>query len=267
MISPFPGMDPYLEDSVLWPGVHNSFIYCLRSALNRELPPNYVANIEERLYVSETERRIVPDVAVVRNAVGTTMRSSHGGAALMDRVAAPTILTVWDEEQTETYIQIQEAGGGTVVTIVELLSYANKSTDGAGRGLYLQKQREVLESSVHLLEIDLLRAGRHTVSAPFGPMELKFNRWDYLVCLSRSFNRHQYGIWPLALRKRLPCIMVPLKLENEGVAVDLQAVFNRVYDEGAYDRNVDYQRLPPIPLRREDELWADRLLRKKGLRS
>ena len=185
----------------------------------------------------------------------------------MERVAAPTILTVWDEEQTETYIRIQEAGGGTIVTVIELLSHSNKSSESAGRLLYIKKQREVLESSVHLLEIDLLRVGRHTASAPLGPMEIRFQQWDYLICLSRSFNRHNYEIWPLALRKRLPCIKVPLRLENEGVAVDLQAVLNRVYDEGAYDRNVDYQRLPSTPLRREDEMWADRLLRKKGLRS
>lgn len=26
MLSPFPGMDPYLEDPTLWPDVHLSFI-------------------------------------------------------------------------------------------------------------------------------------------------------------------------------------------------------------------------------------------------
>ena len=265
MVGPFPGMDPYLEAPGLWPGVHNSIVYCLRSALNHKLPPNYVANIEERLYVSETERQIIPDVTIVRTGNGSDLKSSHGQTTLMERTAAPAILTVFDEDQKETYLQIQEAGSGNVVTVVELLSYSNKATDGVGRNHYLRKQREVLDSSVHLLEIDLLRTGKHTASAPIGPMEIKFQSWDYLVCLSRSFDRHKFELWPLSLRKRLPCMMVPLKLENEGVPIDLQAVLNRVYDEGAYDRIIDYERQLYSPLRRDDALWAERLLRKKGL--
>ena len=39
-----------------------------------------------------------------------------------------------------------------------------------GRGLYLRKQREILESDVNLIEIDLLRAGMHTAAVPLlGP--------------------------------------------------------------------------------------------------
>lgn len=198
--------------------------------------------------------------------MGNNAQLSYGGAAVLDRLAAPAVLTIWDEELRETYLEIRETGGGSVITVVELLSYSNKSSESAGRSLYLQKQQEVLNTSVHLLEIDLLRAGRHTAAAPIGPMEIRFQQWDYLICLSRSFNRHQYELWPLSLRKRLPRIMVPLKRENEGVAVDLQAVLNRVYDEGAYDRNINYQRLPFTALRRDDAAWAERLLRKKGLR-
>ena len=59
---------------------------------------------------------------------------------------------------------------------------------------------------------------------------------------------------------------MPLRFEDEGVAVDLQAVVNRVYEVGAYDRSLDYDRPPPTPVRREDAVWADRLLRKKKLR-
>ena len=267
MMSPFPGMDPYLEDPIWWPGVHNRIITYLSGALNRELPPTYVANIEERLYVAETERQIISDLTVSRRVVESSVRPLRGGAALMDRVAAPEILTlVTDDPQKETYIQIQEPRGGTVIAVIEVLSYSNKSSDNEGRRLYLNKQQEVLHSSAHLLEIDLLRAGRHTVSAPLGPMEIRFQHWDYLICLSRGFNRHRFETWPLSLRKPLPVIWLPLKLENEGVAVDLQTVLNRVFDEGAYDRILDYTCPPFTPLRREDALWADRLLRKKGLR-
>src|SRR5258708_3788524 len=129
MPSPFPGMDPYLEDARLWPGIHNRIIYCLSSELNRALPRNYIANIEERLYVAESERHVIPDLTVVRTSAEPSRARPQRGVALMERVAAPSMMTVWDEDQKETYIQIEEAPGGKVITIVELLSYSNKSAE------------------------------------------------------------------------------------------------------------------------------------------
>lgn len=37
MAGPFPGMDPYLEDPVLWPGVRQGIVGALRAELNRLL--------------------------------------------------------------------------------------------------------------------------------------------------------------------------------------------------------------------------------------
>jgi hypothetical protein len=44
-------MDPYLEHPALWPGVHQRLITYLGDRLNTLLPPHYVADIGERLYV------------------------------------------------------------------------------------------------------------------------------------------------------------------------------------------------------------------------
>jgi hypothetical protein len=38
MSSPFPGMNPYLEDADIWPDFHGSFLIELRSRLNLVLP-------------------------------------------------------------------------------------------------------------------------------------------------------------------------------------------------------------------------------------
>ena len=38
MPSPFPGMDPYLEDPVQWGGVHLRLIVCISTELNLHLP-------------------------------------------------------------------------------------------------------------------------------------------------------------------------------------------------------------------------------------
>ena len=48
MPSPFPGMDPYLEDPLLFPGLHQGLITFIRGQLNASLPRHYVADIGER---------------------------------------------------------------------------------------------------------------------------------------------------------------------------------------------------------------------------
>ena len=50
MPSPFPGMDPYLEDPALWPDVHHELICITRELLLAQLPPKYFVQIDERHY-------------------------------------------------------------------------------------------------------------------------------------------------------------------------------------------------------------------------
>ena len=45
----FPGMDPYLEEPALWPGVHASLIVYIRDVLQPQLRPRYVAAIDGHL--------------------------------------------------------------------------------------------------------------------------------------------------------------------------------------------------------------------------
>ncbi len=49
MPSPFPGMDPYLEERSLWPDMHSSLISYIREALQPQLRPKYIARIGERV--------------------------------------------------------------------------------------------------------------------------------------------------------------------------------------------------------------------------
>src|SRR4051812_27343466 len=76
MPSPFPGMDPYLEEPAVWPGFHNKFINEVEVALTHLLLPKYFARSEERVYVSTTvdpgRKTIVPDVHLV--STGRKMR-------------------------------------------------------------------------------------------------------------------------------------------------------------------------------------------------
>ena len=53
MPSPFPGMDPYLEDDCLWPPFHHQFVLCLYQILTPGLVDRYRARIVQRGYVTE----------------------------------------------------------------------------------------------------------------------------------------------------------------------------------------------------------------------
>ncbi len=67
MPSPFPGMDPYLEDPSLWPDVHHELLSVARERLNRQLRPQYHVRVQERVYISDENdpgrKAITPDVA------------------------------------------------------------------------------------------------------------------------------------------------------------------------------------------------------------
>jgi hypothetical protein len=73
-------------------------------------------------------------------------------------------------------------------------------------------------------------------------------------------------VWATTLRQRLPRVRVPLADGDADVVLDLQSVFDRCYDEGAYARRLDYRRDPPAPLAEHDLAWATTLLREPGRR-
>src|SRR5438445_6752265 len=75
MPSPFPGMDPYLEDPGTWEGFHTRLIVTLRDELLALLRPKYWVAIEARVYNAPLPGSLTiglpgsigkPDVSVVR---------------------------------------------------------------------------------------------------------------------------------------------------------------------------------------------------------
>jgi hypothetical protein len=264
MPSPFPGMDPYLEHPALWPGVHQGLITFMGSALNALLPPTYVASIGERLYVVQPERDLYPDVAVLERVGSRPSKPQE--ASESPASDPPWVLTLDPVEVREVYIDIVPVGDESrVVTAIEVLSPANKTDGNTGRQLYLTKQQELLASQTHCIEIDLLRSGAHTVAAPRDFLRQR-GAWDYLVCLHRGGQGQRYEVWAVSMRQRLPRIRVPLAENEPDVVLDLQTVFERCYDEGAYARRVDYRQPPRTPLATDDAAWADALLRERGMR-
>lgn len=50
------------------------------------------------------------------------------------------------------------------------------------------------------------------------------------------------------------------------VLVDMQSLLGKVYEQAGFDLAIDYSLEPISPLKQEDRVWADALLREKGLR-
>ena len=69
-----------------------------------------------------------------------------------------------------SYVEIRDRRDRELVTVVELLSPANKHP-GPDREQYLAKRMELLNGPVHLVEIDLLR-GALRCRQPAGPTAL-----------------------------------------------------------------------------------------------
>jgi hypothetical protein len=85
MPSPFPGIDPYLEDQAYWEDFHARLIVYLCDALNDILPEHYEARLQERISLVEAhdvwiEIRRRPDrsVASVIEILSLTNRSGTG---------------------------------------------------------------------------------------------------------------------------------------------------------------------------------------------
>ncbi len=167
--------------------------------------------------------------------------------------------------QRETFLEIRAVGSHDVVTVIEVITPANKYGAGHGRQEYREKQDQMLGSSASLVEIDLLRRGAPVVVAPPGHL-LTLPRFDCLACVSRASDRRGVEVYAVSIRQRLPRIAIPLRDPDPDVVLDLPAVFAQVYDNGAYSTRVDYSQSPPEPFRPDDESWVDALLQSADLR-
>ena len=248
MPSPFPGMNPYLENSELWPEVHSRLIVAMADALNPQIIPKYRAAIDRRIYAIDGSEALlvgIPDVTVERRSSAQVAPSvdkavTRSNVAVAVHPTSPVKVKVpMPLEIRESYLQIKEASTGEVITSVEILSPTNKRP-GKGRNAYEEKRREVLSSRTHLVEIDLLRSGQ--------PMALAAGTVEshYRILVSRSEQRPQADLYAFNLTDQIPSFSVPLKASDQEPIVDLQDLLNQIYDRAGYEVVIDYT-LPSVP--------------------
>src|SRR5262249_17780900 len=145
MPSPFPGMDPYLEDEAVWPTFHRQLVQCLYQILLPGLVDRYRARVSQRHYVTEQ--------------------------ALFTSVVR--------EEHHEDYIEVRQRPDARLTTLVDVVSPANKTT-GTGRKAYLDKRVEGRAAGASLVEIDLVLQGQPTLEYSRDGLP----DWDYAVTVT-----------------------------------------------------------------------------------
>jgi hypothetical protein len=263
-------MDPFLESTGYFPDLHYSLITFAQQSLQTRLPSQYFAKKAQRVWLEHAQRCVEPDVFVARGA-GRTVGDESGGIAVATLAETGAVAVAAEPDPViefrEPYLEIYTDRGEKkrVVTSIEILSPTNKTSAGQGRGLYLQKQQELLMRDVHLMEIDLLRAGTHTSAVPHDALVEKVGHFDYHACLRCFHDPKRYYVWPIRLENRLPEILVPLLPDDPMIPLDLQAIFDRSYDAGPFQREIDYQNeTPDPPLTPEQQAWVRQRLKIAG---
>jgi hypothetical protein len=253
MPSPFPGMNPYLERDAAWDDFHNRFIVRAADAVAAQVDPRYIVRIEDQIYLHEKaakrRRRLGRGDVVAKG--GRSPGPTSAAVATLAPVAAPVRVVLPEvEEERKPFIQIRDRDLQQVVTVLELLSPTNKKPGGKRRQ-YLHKRNVILNSSVHLVEIDLFRSGERMPGAE--------GDFTYSVLVSRAADRPEAGLWPVKLRERLPVVPVPLNPGDADARLDMQEILNIVYDAARYATYL-YEARPNPPLSAEDAAWAEGLL-------
>jgi len=259
MPSPFPGMDPYLEDPGLWPDVHHRLISVASELLQDRVSPKYIVRVEERVYLSlpddEANLQRIPDLQVILSPKhsGSPLESvTSSSVAVLERPQPIEVPVEVNDPVHEARLNIISRDDRSVVAVIEVLSPSNKAVGAAGRENYMQKRQEVMDSNSHFVEIDLLRAGVPVFARDWLPAH------DYAVRVSKRVGdqRRRAWIWPVRLQQQLPEIFIPLRKEDSDAVLDLQVALATAYKRASYDLELDYTRPPAPPLRGDSADWA-----------
>ena len=221
MPSPFPGMDPYLEAEELWSSFQHQMALCLYQILLQGLGDRYRARVCQRLY--QTQQALFTSIV-------------HA-------------------EHSEDYIEIRQKNDSRLVTLVEIVSPTNKTTN-EGRVAYLEKRRQGRSNGASIVEIDLVLAGKPLLDYSRESLP----EWNYVVTVTRNTQPDRYEIYTSTLRKALPRFRLPLASDERDTIFDLHTAFTRCYDQGGFAERIDYQKDPHARLEEEDRLWLRELL-------
>jgi hypothetical protein len=253
MKSPFPGMDPYLEQH--WEDVHTALIGYIRDALQPQLSEDLVARMEEKVYVEDDGKTRLrkPDVRVVELPTPWQPESGAAATAVLDE---PLYLEPAGDPIRQRSVLIYDSGGHRIITAIEILSPWNKSP-GKAVAAYLEKREKYINSDMNLVEIDLVRTGDWTdMIGPYSIPEHKVTTYRVTVVQPEL---NGIFLYPISIRSKLPAIKIPLRPQDPPAKLNLQELIEKAYVMGRYNR-IDYSKPCSPPFIGPEKEWADEVL-------
>lgn len=259
MPSPFPGMDPFLEDPEIWPDFHADLAVELKRHLNRQMSAAYFATVEIQSVLDDIEvdiaYKIRPDVSIYEIPVGAVEPLAESVATIAIPAAPITRLAPLPTRLRA--VRVYRTDTRELVTTIEILSPFNKRPASDGLSDFRRKRMFILTSHVHLVELDLLRGGeRPGFEVIDRPLDT-----DYVLLVNRAGVERVSEIWPVALNETFPVIPIPLLPPDPDVPLDLNEAVREVYAGSRYERRIAYQApLPSPPVRPVLREWVDNML-------
>jgi len=267
--SPFPGMDPYIEEAGLWEDFHHDLISEIKSSLANRLPQRYVIRSGERSYVAlaldeaEEQRSFLPDVAVTTGhgsgrAARKTKKTASTGAAPSE-AGAVMMRALVKAEYREAFLEIRQVDPEhKLITGIEILSPSNKRPNTKGWRLYNRKRLAYLSGYANFVEIDLLRRGRRM------PMASAWPDSPYYLLVCRKKRASRCAVWPATFTEPLPSIPIPLAPPDADISLDIQPFARAIYARSRYERDIDYRHPLYPPLSSAEAAWfQERLLQQQ----
>jgi hypothetical protein len=220
-------MDPYLEAAELWPDFHQQFVAGFYQTLLPGLVDRYRARVQTRHFIHEV---------VLFTSVNT-------------------------EQHREPFIEIRSRSSGKLMTLIDVVSPANRATD-VGRASYLNTRLEAQREGAATVEIDMVLAGQPTLDYDRSGLADA----TYVITVTRPAHPHRHEVYTATLDKPLPRFRLPLAPDHQDTLVDLQPIFMRAFDQGNFRERIDYTIDPPVLLGDDARAWLQSLLEEQSLR-
>lgn len=221
---------------------HNQYLGELTGHLNEVLPRNYKAREEDRLTLSyigyQIQQYMRPDILV-------SQRKSYIAPEPTTSEATPTLVLPIDEEMipdSERIVVVHSTNESRLpVLVIEMLSPSNKL--GSSRELYIEKRKELIQTKLTLVEIDLLHASPSPIHrVPIYPYDEKATPY-YIAMTNPNAERLETALYQFGINQPIPKIRLPL-LNGDSVLCDFDVVYQATFRRGRYEQDVDYANTP-----------------------
>jgi hypothetical protein len=262
-------MDPYIEACRLFEDFHNKLVGEIERFLSERLPDRYVVRTPERSYIALSESVIegqqylmIPDVAVASTRrpkkVERRPKGATPAAASQGTIAPVLIPALIKASYREPFIEIRQVDPEhKLITGIEVLSPSNKRPNSKGWRLYHRKRLAFLRGYAHLVEIDLLRAGRRM------PMARPWPDSPYYLMVCRKKQASRCAVYPAYFSQRLPPVPIPLAPPDADILLDVQPFIEAIYARSRYERDIDYRLPLNPPLSPAEAAWLEERLREQ----